>query len=246
VLPEANEAVEYYRRRFPDSPHRDELIWLLAERTGSLASDPSKGGSLLASARELYGRLAEGSSEFAEPARQALAQLRTEGGGGRTRPSLEPTPMRLSIVGGEAGPSQPAASASSGGPVRRLTVVSRTPLVVSLPETAEVSPGAVLQGVIEQDVRVNREIAVPRGSPCQLAFTEVNAASSLRRLSSSSIRLTGLVVNGQTHRVSAVAVRIEPPTRSGVASFPDTSAPHLPAGTRIIFQLTEPLVLAQR
>lgn len=243
LVPEATQAVEYYRRRFPSSPHRDELIWLLAERARSLARDASERESLLGRARELYGKLAEGNSEYAESARLALAQLPTGRQGGQTQPSPERSPMRLSIIGGEPGPSQPAEPGSLGQPIRSLTVVSRTPLVVLLRNAVEVSPGTVFRGEIDRDIRVNNQTAVPQGSVVHLAIREAGTAGADTVVSPAFVRMSDVVIAGRTFRVSAEALRFELPVSSGRVSVPGDSGPQLPAGTRIIFRLREPLVL---
>ncbi|MBI1940928.1 MAG: hypothetical protein HYS33_05400 [Acidobacteria bacterium] len=89
---------------------------------------------------------------------------------------------------------------------------------------------------------------MPRGSLCHLMFTEENSPSTTGALSASSIRLTGVVLNNEIRRVSALAVRIEVPSRqmTGGSSPANAPAPQLPAGTRVTFRLTEPLVVPQR
>ncbi len=246
LVQEATLAVEYYRRRFPGSPHGDELIWLLAERARSLAGGASERESLLGRARELYAKLAGGNSEFAESARLALAQLPTGRQGNRTQPSPERSPMRLSIIGGEPGPSQPAGAGSLDQPIRSITVVSRTPLVVLLKSAVEISPGVVFRGEIDREIRVNNQTAVPQGSVVRLAIREAGTGGADTVISPAFVRMSDMVIAGQTFSVSAEALRFELPVSSERLSAPSDAGPQLPAGTRIIFRLREPLVLPRR
>jgi hypothetical protein len=242
VLPAATQAVSLYQTSFPASPHKEELRWLLAERTREM-SERSRTKALLASARELYAEIAAGGGEFAERARQALEELPTDGpsagSAGSSRPAAEPGEMGLSFVGGSTR-SPREASPNPGQPVRRVTVVSRTPLIVRLTQPARLSPGTVFYGEIAQDVRVSREVAIPQGSSATGMVTQEGAARGTQNL-----QLTGATVRGETYRVSASATRLEIPGRSpGSASKSLPEA--LPVGTSIEFRLRSDLVITQR
>jgi hypothetical protein len=242
ILPEAVKAVDYFRASFPASRHQDELDWLLAEKMRTLAPDSSQPQDLLASAREIYQALAAGSGEFSGSARQVLEQYPTAAEGRRAKPSpAERDPFKLSIVGAGSISSQ----SPSSGPVRKLTVVSRTPLLVLLGNAVEVSSGTSFQGAIDQDIRVHGEVAVPRGSVAHLKVVEIGASSSGVRVSPAFLQLSDVVIADRTYKTSAVAIRIDTPPGTGISSAPG-EVPRLPAGTRITFQLVEPLMISQR
>lgn len=242
ILPEASKAVDYFRAKFPASRHRDELEWLLAEQTRTLAPESSRPQDLLASAREIYENLAAENGEFSASARQVLEHYPTAAEGNRTRSSpVERDPFKLSIVGGGSISSQ----SPSSGPIRKLTVVSRSPLVVLLGDGVEVSSGTSFQGEIDRDIRVHGEVAVPRGSVAHLEVVGIGASSSGVRVSPAFVQLSDVVIANRTYGISAVAIRIDTPPGKGISSTPG-GVPHLPAGTRITFQLTEPLMVSQR
>lgn len=240
TLSAAGEAVDLYGNLFPSSPHIDELRWLLAERTREMGERSGRSRTLLASAREQYEKIARGNSEFAGPARQALEQL----------PEAAPAPTasakaseasapRLSLLGGSLDTMHPTGAANTKAPVRRVAEISSTPLWIRLTRSAEISPGGTFQGEFAQDIRVNREIAIPRGSPATLFVDSREEAGSL-----SSLRLTATDVEGETYQISAAAVRLEVSGSGGrlLRKLPRT----LPAGTRVEFQLEAPLVIRQR
>ena len=186
ALSAAAEAVDLYGNLFPSSPHTDELRWLLAERTRDIGERSGRPRALLASAREQYEKIARGNSEFAEPAREALAQLPEEGpappasarGSGASAP-------RLSLLGGSLDTMHPTGAANTRAPVRRVTEISSTPLWILLTHGADLSSGQTFQGEFAQDIRVNREIAIPRGSPATVLVAPQGDAGSL-----TSLRLT--------------------------------------------------------
>jgi hypothetical protein len=242
VLPEATKALDYFRAKFPESPHWDELEWLLAEQMRALAPESSQQREILTGARRIYESLAAGNSEFSGSARQVLEQYPTVAEGNRARASsARRDTFGLSIVGGKSIPSQSPSSET----VRKLTVVSRTPLVVSLENGVEVSSGTAFQGEIDREIRVHGEVAVPRGSVAHLEVVGSGASSSGVRVSPAFLRLSDVVIANHTYGVSAVAIRIDPPPGTGISSAPGAN-PRLPAGTRITFQLTEPLMVPQR
>jgi len=240
ALSPAGEAVDLYGNLFPSSPHVDELRWLLAERTRDIGERSGHSRTLLASAREQYEKIARGNSEFAEPARQALAQLPEEdlSHAASTRGSESSAPS-LSLLGGSLDTMHPTGAANTRAPVRRVTEISSTPLWIQLTHSAELSPGQTFQGEFAQDIRVNREIAIPRGSPATLRVAPQEDGSSL-----AGLRLTATTVEGENYQISAVAVRLE---GSGVSGRPLKKLPRtLPAGTRVEFQLEAPLVIRQK
>ena len=242
ILSEAAKAVEYFRASFPSNQHQDELNWLLAEKMRALAPESSQSRNLLASAREIYETLAAGSGEFSGSARQVLAQYPTAEEKRIPRSSPEDRdPFKLSIVGG----GSISSPSLSSGPVRRLTVVSRTPLLVLLGNAVEVSPGTSFQGAIDRDIRVHGEVAVPRGSVAHLKVVETSAPASQVRVSPAFVQLSDVVIANQTYETSATAIRIDTPPGKGISSAA-AGTPHLPAGTSITFQLLEPLVVSQR
>ena len=243
VLTEATAAVENYRKAFPESPHADEVTWLLAERARDLAEHAVQRQAILRGARKQYGEVARGSGEFAMRARQALAQLPAEGPRHKPRSSGTSAPLQFSVVGGLATSPRLTPSASPTTPVRSLTVVSRTPLSVRLTKPVEVYPGVAFQGEIERDIRVNDEIAVPKGSLSRLTIVGVSTPSDGTRTPPSAIQLAALVIDHQTYGVSAVAVRIEPPAKSRLSPPGSKLPPQLLAGTRVLFRLSSPLVI---
>lgn len=120
VVPAAVEAVDFYRRAFPESLHGDDVAWLLAERARELAA---RGGerrpALLGVARTHYEIVAKGESDFAPRARQTLASWEEEtpaaAGAKRATPSRKRAePLRFRVMGGEVrgeGNGRPARTA---------------------------------------------------------------------------------------------------------------------------------------
>jgi hypothetical protein len=235
VLGEAEQAVEYYRNTYPANPHGDEIRWLLAERTRNLAEGSDQRHAVLASAREQYRKIAEAGGEYADRARQALEQLPTDSPSGETRRSAQSSTLGFSVVGGSVTSAHNASGASSGAPIRRVTVLSRKPLYVRLTSPAQLSPGTTIEAEFSQDILVNRQIAIPRGSTARIAVSEAGGA---RRL-----RIVAAVIADETYQVSASVSRIDSTDRKVAGG---QIPPTLPAGTRIEFRLDAPLVVTHR
>ena len=241
VMTQAAAAVDYYGKAFPQSPHLDELTWLLADKTGALAERYGRQRPMVERAREMYTRLAEGKSEFAERARQALEQLGSPAtsrvglpSGSRTR---RDNTLQLTVVGGTLSTPHAKPARTPGAPVRSLTVISRTPLDVRLPEPVALSPELTFQGEIDADITVNGQTAVPKGSACHVRVARVAGRSGSTWV---MLRLTSVVVDGLTYRVSAAAVRVKSP-----ADFGKGRRPALTPGTRLQFRLDAPLVVTR-
>ncbi len=243
VLPDANAAADYYQKAFPKSPHIGELRWLLAERTRQLAEHSARQQALMASAREQYTKIAQGNGEFAEPAREALAHLPPAQRGSKLRQPSTPSTFGITVVGGSLISPHPSSPGSPGTLVRRLTVLSETSVLVRLTEPVRVSPGATFQGVIDEAIFVDHEIAVPKGSLSHLTLVNASTASSKGNTSALTPRLMTLVIEQQTYQVSAEAIRIEPPAKRSTLPPAPQSPPELLAGTRIVFRLNAPLVV---
>lgn len=234
MLDYAREAVDYYHGIFPGNPHADELTWLLAEQTRELAERSDRPRNLLATAREQYQKLADSRGEYAARAREALEQLPTAVGTQAAPRSSTPRPLQFSVMGGSTSSSQPTAGMAPGTPVRKVTVLSRTPLVVSLTAPLELVPGAQGEGEIAEDIHVKSDLAVPRGSRARLSVGSIRPTTGTSsRATSLTLQLTSLVIGDRTYGVSAQAAR-------------DHTAGSLARGTRIVFQLTAPLDLLER
>jgi len=237
-LTPATDAVNYYQGAFPASPHVDELMWLLAEATRKLGEYSDRRQALPRRAEETYKKIAEGNGAFADRARRALAQLRSHTVGVRASSSRDT--FGLNVEGGSLSPAR-----SGAGPVHTITVVSQTPLFVRVTQPVEISPDARFQGEIEQDIRVNDQVAVPKGSVCRLEAVEVSRkAARDPGVTTVTLRLTAVVVEGQAYRVSAGAVRIEPPNSSTSRSQAHR-AQQLSAGTCLVFRLVAPLLVTR-
>jgi hypothetical protein len=235
TLGEAEKAVEYYRNTYPASSHGDEARWLLAERIRTLAEASNLPPDLLASAREQYQQLAQAGGEYADRARQALEQLPTDLRSRPPRRSGQPSTLDFSVVGGAVTSSRSSPGASPGAPIRRVTVLSRTPLYVRLTSPAQLSTGKAFEAQFAQDIWVNKEIAVPRGSTARIAVSEAGGTPSLR--------IIAVVISGETYPVSASVSRIESTDRRAIRGpIPST----LPAGTHIEFRLDASLVVTHR
>lgn len=242
MLNQAAAAVDYYEKAFPQSSHVNELRWLLAEGSQSLAGRYARQRTLLERAKEMYTKLAEGNSEFATRARQALEQLPPPGRAGdapsHSKPARDDT-LQLTIVGGSLSPSR-SRRATPAAPVRTITVISKTPLVVRVQEAVQLSPELTFQGEIDTDITVHGETAVPKGSTCQLKVVKVPG----KRASAVwvTLRLMAVIVDGQTYRVSAAAVRVKSASDSGKNRGSNSQ---LPSGTLLRFQLGAPLVVTR-
>lgn len=242
VLPEASAAVDYYRRAFPGSLHADEVRWLLAEQTRELAERTGRPSALLANAREQYERIAQGSGEFAQRARELLSQLPPGERGTSSRQGLSSAPLEFSLVGGSSPPSHATSPGSPRVAVRRVTVLSRTPLLVRLTEPVQLSLGTTFQGEIEREIRVNNEVAIPKGSVTHLM---VAAPGDPRTSSSLGLRVAAVLIDNQIYRVSAAAVRVESPSGLSQSLLRNQPPPRLSAGTRVEFRLNAPLVVTR-
>jgi hypothetical protein len=235
VLGEAQQAVDFYRSTYPTSPHGDEIRWLLAERTRALAAGSSQRRALLASAREQYQKIAEEGGEYAARAREALENLPTGSSFGGPRRSVQPSTLGFSVVGGSVTPSHDAPEGTPGAPVRRVTVLTRTPLYVRLPSPVQLSAGTTFEARFAQDIWVNKEIAIPQGSAARIAVSGTDRAPSLR--------IVTAVIAGKTYQVSASISHFSPTGRSGTGSQNPFT---LPSGTRLEFRLDAPLVVTHR
>jgi hypothetical protein len=243
ILPDAVAAVDYYIKAFPKSPNVNEAKWLLAECTRRLAERSNWHSALVASAREQYGKIAESQSEFADRARQALAELPEGARGGRaSRRATRSAGIPFTVMGGSTSGSPTPTSPDS--PVRRLTVVSQTPIAVLLTHAVRVAGARDFQGTVDENIIVNNDVAIPSGSLSLLAFMQTDEGPSA--VQTVSFRLTGVIVDHQTYSVSSEPVRVQPPPNSGQVSLGNRSDPQLPAGTRVIFRLTAPLVVVRR
>ncbi len=231
VVTSAVEAVDLYRRTFPDHLHGDEVAWLLAERAREMAG---RGGQrragLLRIARTHYELVAKGKSDFAPRAQQLLSSMPGGGsvGQGTAAGARRQTPLEFSVLGGES-----AEGGAAAGRLRRLMVRSRTPLSVQLKETATISPGLVLEGTIAEDVRVEDEIAIPRGSRAVLRVTEDSAR----------LELASIEVGRQTLAARGVAERLILPTGSVQPLSGDGLPEQLEKGSRVELRLRAPLVV---
>ncbi len=244
ALPEASAAVDYFRKRFPDSLHGDEVVWLLAESTRKLGEHSDRREALLESASKQYATIAQGSGEFAEPARQALAQLAGEPQHRRRSHTSQSGALGLSIIGGSLTSSYLTPPGSPRRPVRRVTVLSQTPLFVRLTEPVQMSPGVAFRGQIDQDIQVNNQLAIPKGSLCHMTLVgggmtpdDTGTPSSVR------LRLNAVVIDNQSYGVSAATVRIEPPATASHSRPTSRLSSQLLAGTRVMFRLNAPLVV---
>jgi len=235
ALDEAQQAVDYYRSTYPASPHGDEIRWLLAERTRTLAEGSDQRHTLLVSAREQYEKIVKAGGEYAERAREALQNLPTDSPFGAPRRSVQSSTLGFSVVGGSVTSSHGAPEGTPGAPIRRVTVLTRTPLYVRLSSPVQLSPGTNFEALFAQDIWVNRDLAIPRGSAARIAVSETGGASSLR--------IVAAVIAGETYQVSASISHFSSMDRSGIgAQVPPT----LPVGTRLEFRLDAPLVVTHR
>jgi hypothetical protein len=240
VLGDAKAAVDYYRSVFPGNPHTDEMRFLLAEKTRELAQYSRQRRALLARAREQYEEISKGEGEYAERARQALAQLP------RQAPLRGPEPP--ASASGTLGFTLEGETSGSGYSIRELghhvTLSSGTPVIVRLAGPVRVSPGEIFQGEVDPEIRINKEVAVPRGSVARMSIGGPAGITS-GMLSPLAIRFNALVIGNQIYSLSASAVRVRPPRSAGLIEGSDAASPRLPAGTEIEFRLSAPLVVAK-
>lgn len=232
-------AVDYYEKAFPQSPHLDEVQWMLADRSRALVERYGRQKALIENAKALYTKLAAGKSEFAERARQALEDLPSPSAGRPSYRAAAPrdNSLQLSIVGGTLTSSRKPPR-TPGAPVRSLTVISRTPLEVRLPESVQLALGQTFQGEVGADISVNGDVAVPRGSTC---YVKVAGLQGKGGAASATLRLTAVVVDGQSYRVSAETLRVKP----AAAGKGRTAPSALPSGTRLTYRLNAPLVVTR-
>ncbi|MCI0410066.1 MAG: hypothetical protein L0191_16175, partial [Acidobacteria bacterium] len=239
VLPDATQAVDLYRTSFPASAHHEELRWLLAERTRDF-SKGNRSPELIGAARGIYEEIAGGKGEFADRARTALEELPTAVAPvERKRPSLARSNSGFNLVGGSKTGSL-GSYTKPNGPVRRVTVVSKTPLVVRLTQPAQISDGAILYGEFARDVRVSQEVAVPQGSSAVIMVGQEGSGKKV-----ASLNLTSATVRGEPYRISGYPLGMEIPGTGKLG--PSRNIPSsLPAGTSIEFRLRSDLVITQR
>lgn len=227
----AVEAVDLYRQTFVDNPHGDEVAWLLAERARALAERSGQHRpTLLRVARTHYELVAKGKSDFAPRAQTALNSMSAGGPAAEraARAARGPAPLEFSVLGGESTEGRAAANR-----VRRVMVRSRTLLTVRLEETATTSPGRVIDGTIAEDVRVEDEIAIPRGSRAVLRVTEDSAR----------LELTSLEVGQQTQAASGTAERVILPDGSVKPLTGERLPEQFELGSRVELRLRSPFVV---
>jgi len=144
--------------------------------------------------------------------------------------------LGLSVVGGTLSSSSRASGARRAS-VDTVTILEQTILPVRLKETVRLTAGTVIEAEVAQDIRVNRQIAIPRGSLCYLRVEAEGAATPTRIPPSVVLYLDSLVVGERTYPVSANGMRV-------VASSPSSIVePQLEAGMLISFRLNSPLVI---
>jgi len=241
---DARAAVDYYRKVFPASPHGDLLTWLLAEQTRLMAERTGNPARLLVSAREQYALIAQGAGSYAERARQTLAQLPVPSqSGGSNRGGVTPSPG-FTVTQGSENSSYMLLTRMPGVSIRRLSILSETPLVARLGKAVPVTAGSSFQAEVAQDIRVNDEVAVPRGSPATLTITGEGRGRRAGVSSPWSLRLTGMMIRNLTYRVSGTAVLANFPNNSSLR-LPSTQLPAvLPGGTYLEIRLDAPLAVA--
>jgi hypothetical protein len=239
VVDLATRAVDLYHASHPASTHYEELRWLLAERTRQL-SESSRSAEIGKAARQIYEEIAKGRGEFSERAREVLREVPApapsnptrRAGKGRDNPGWR-------VMGGSA-TGKAGTYVNPSAPVRRVTVVSRTPLFVRLIQPATVSAGAVFQGEFARAVRVSREVAVPQGSSAMVAVAQEGSGKKVENL-----LLTGATIRGESYMISAYSRGMDVPG-SGRLSASKNLPSTLPAGTTIEFQLISDLIVRQR
>lgn len=100
----------------------------------------------------------------------------------------------------------------------RLMLLSRTQVLVRLPQTQKLQAGDVLSGQIASNVVAGGEVAVPAGSGCKVKVTEAPGGNS----NQIGLQLQSLEISGQSYDVDTIAVRLPLNTlaaRSSPVSF---------------------------
>ena len=239
VLSLATRAVELYHASHPASTHYDELRWLLAERTRQVSESTRSAGTGEA-ARQIYEEIAKGQGEFSGRAREVLRDLPVQAPATPTRSAPKERAETGWGVVGSSTAGKGDAYVNLSAPIRRVTVVSRTPLYVRLTQSAKVSSGAVFQGEFARDVRVSREVAVPQGSSAVVTVAQEGSGRKVE-----NVLLTGATIHGESYMVSGYSRGMEVPgfgRLTASKNLPST----LPAGTTIEFHLSSDLIVRQR
>jgi len=239
VLDLATQAVDLYHASYPTSPHTDELQWLLAERTRQLSAS-SRSGGINDAARRIYEEIAKGQGEFSERAREVLREYHSPAPStSARRPSTAPQESRWGASGGSTAANR-RGYVDPSAPIRRVTVVSRTPLYVQITQPSKVTSGAVFHGVFARDVRVSKEVAVPQGSSAVVTVAQADSTKKVEDL-----LLTGATIRGESYMISGYSSEIDVPGFGRLSASKDLPST-LPAGTTIEFQLHSDLIVRQR
>ena len=119
--------------------------------------------------------------------------------------------------------------------MRRNQSVILFPLHLRLPSPVRLSAGTTFEAKFAQDIWVNKELAIPQGSPARIAVSGTDGAPFLRIVSA--------VIADKTYQVSASISHFRPTDRSGTGSQDSFT---LSAGTRLEFRLDAPLVVTHR
>ena len=239
VVALATQAVDLYHTSHPASSHYEELRWLLAERTRQI-SQSRRSAAMGETARKIFEEIAKGSGEFSGRAREALEELPAPSRSSPPRSTRrESSDTSWRAVGG-SGAGAAGYRVDPSAPIRRVTVVSRTPLYVRLTQPGKVSAGAVFQGEFANDVRVSSEVAVPQGSSAVVTVAQQGSVKKVENL-----LLTGATIRGESYMISGYSRGVDVPG-SGRLSASKNLPSNLPAGTTIEFQLNSDLIVRQR
>jgi len=219
-IQDAAQAVQLYRKLYPAEPRGQELLWLLAEKEFLLGMRTGS-GELIAAARKSYLELESSGGDYAAKARESLRRIPDTPratGGKASMPAIE-------VIGANNTWKVPD---SRQALPHRLMLLSRTQVLVRLPQTQKLHAGDVLSGQTASNVVAGGEVAVPAGSRCRVKVTEAPGGNS----SQIGLQLQSLEISGQSYDVDTLPVRLP------LSTLAARSAP-------VSFQLRKALLLAR-
>jgi hypothetical protein len=226
-LANGRRALELYKKLYPSDERRDELLWIMAEKSRDLGQR-SRSRELMVQARKAYEELAAGSGEYAARSKEVLVNLPVpaqKGGGSRIREDQ----AEVEIVGASASPGYRVYDSKQKMP-HKFMLLNQTEVHVNL-GGQQAKPGQVLQGIIANDVVTNGETAVPAGSICKVV---VNSGVQNGMI---ELQLQSMLIGGRSYSVDATPVRVR------AAGMGETAA--LRADTPLLFRLRRTLILSQ-
>jgi hypothetical protein len=192
ALKAASISVDQYVKSYPNSHHRGELRWALAERMQKLSRRGGKHRAALRRGAEAqYKLLADSHGPFAARASTVLGRKPVKG-------SSHSGPKQIEITN-QPEPESPVASAEG----RQIVILTEANVSVQPGELSSPKQGKLLSGKVAQPIEANGILAVPAGAPCRLQVVSTEAATP-------SLKLLSIEIGTKVYAVRSSPVELVP------------------------------------